>query len=515
VRSVESVLFLVVLATIVATFARRIEVPAPSLLVVAGVLVALIPGTPEVTVTPGVVSFIVLPPLLYAAGEELSWRELRQVWRPVTVLAVGLVMSSAAAVGVVAGWTTGLSAGLAFVLGGVRATTDPVAVAALGRRLSLPPRLQTLVQGESLFNDATSLILFRISLGFAVGASLSVGHVAVEFLQLAVGGAAVGAVVAAGVFVIRRRTEDPVLESVVALLTPYLTYVLAEAIHTSGVTAVVMAAVTLGALRPRLTSPHIRLQLAAVYPTVIFLLESVVFSLIGLELPGLVRRLAAADVPWVMAAIAITATLLVVRFAWVLPTVYLAGRRSSPRGSVWRVTAVVAWAGTRGVVPLAAALSIPLTDESGAALANRDLALVLAIAVTAISLVVQGFTLSGVVRRSGLALPGSQTGDEARAARERLEAYALSYLDDLVEQDAGDVALVERVRQQLHDRVSSRRRSGEDRDRAEAYRQLWQDVVAVQSAELTRMYAADQLSDAAYHQVQRQLDLEHARLADD
>jgi hypothetical protein len=120
-----------------------------------------------------------------------------------------------------------------------------------------------------------------------------------------------------------------------------------------------------------------------------------------------------------------------------------------------------------------------------------------------------------VVRRSGLALPGSQTGDEARAARERLEAYALSYLDDLVEQDAGDVALVERVRQQLHDRVSSRRRSGEDRDRAEAYRQLWQDVVAVQSAELTRMYAADQLSDAAYHQVQRQLDLEHARLADD
>jgi CPA1 family monovalent cation:H+ antiporter len=176
---------------------------------------------------------------------------------------------------------------------------------------------------------------------------------------------------------------------------------------------------------------------------------------------------------------------------------------------------VVAWAGTRGVVPLAAALSIPLTDESGTPLAGRDLALVLAIAVTAISLVVQGFTLTGLVRRSGLALPGSHTEDEARAARERLEAYALSYLDDLIAQDAGDPALVERVRAQLRDRLEGRRRGAREDGRVEAYRQLWQDVVAVQSAELARMYAADQLSDAAYHQVQRQLDLEHARLADD
>src|SRR6185369_12478804 len=346
---------------------------------------------------PGVVAVIVLPPLLYAAGEEMSWRELRQVWRPVTVLAVGLVVTSAAAVGAVAVWLTALPASLAFVLGAVLASTDPVAVAALGRRLSLPPRLQTLVQGESLFNDATSLILFRISLGFAVGAAIGWGHVAAEFLQLAAGGAAVGAVVAAGVAIIRRRTEDPVLESVIALLTPYLAYILAEAIRTSGVTAVVVAAVTLGALRPRLTSPHTRLQLAAIYPTVIFLLESVVFSLIGLQLPGLVRRLAAAGTPWVIAAIAITAALLVVRVAWVLPTVYLAGRRSSPRAPVWRVTAVVAWAGTRGVVPLAAALSIPLTNDAAAPLGGRDLVLVLAVAVIAISLVLQGFTLAGVV----------------------------------------------------------------------------------------------------------------------
>jgi Na+/H+ antiporter len=515
VRSVESVLFLVVLATVVATFARRIQVPAPSLLVVAGVLVALIPGTPAIEVTPEVVGFVVLPPLLYAAGEELSWRELRRVWRPVTVLAVGLVLTSAAAVGAVTVWTTALPASLAFVLGAVLASTDPVAVAALGRRLSLPPRLQTLVQGESLFNDATSLILFRISLGFAIGGALGWGRAAGEFVQLAVGGAAIGAVVAAGVALIRRRTEDPVLEAVIALVTPYLAYILAELAHTSGVTAVVVAAVTLGAMRSRLTSPRTRLQLAAVYPTVIFLLESAVFSLIGLQLPALVRGLAAEGEQWILAALAISATLLVVRVLWVLPIASVAARRSSPRGGVWRVTAVVAWAGTRGVVPLAAALSIPLTDDSGAPLAGRDLVLLLAITVIAISLVVQGFSLSTVVRRSGLGLPGSHAEAEARQARERVDTLAMSYLDDLMAQDAGDPVMVERVRQQLRDRIDRRRRGAEDERVAEAYRRLWQDVVAIQSDELARMYAAHEVSDAAFHQVQRQLDLEHARLIDD
>jgi Na+/H+ antiporter len=514
VRSVESVLFLVVLATIVATFARRIQVPAPSLLVVAGVLVALIPGTPDIEVSPGVVGFVVLPPLLYAAGEELSWRELQGVWRPVTVLAVGLVATSAAAVGAVTVWTTVLPASLAFVLGAVLASTDPVAVAALGRRLSLPSRLQTLVQGESLFNDATSLILFRVSLGFAIGGAVGWGHVAGEFVRLAAGGAAIGAVVAGGVALIRRRTEDPVLESVIALITPYLAYVLAELAHTSGVTAVVVAAVTLGALRARLTNPRTRLQLAAVYPTVIFLLESVVFSLIGLRLPALVRELAGQGQQWILAAIAISATLLVVRVAWVLPIVSLAARQSAARGGVWRVTAVVAWAGTRGVVPLAAALSIPLTDESGAPLAGRDLVLLLAIAVIAISLVVQGFTLSPLVRRTGLGLPGSHAEEEARRIRERVDTHALSYLEALLDQDAGDPVAVERVRRQLLDRVESRRRHGQDDAVAAAYRRLWKDVVAVQSAELARMYADREISDAAFHQVQRQLDLEHARLDD-
>ena len=173
-RGVETILFLVVLGTVVAAFAGRLRVPAPALLVIAGLIVGLLPGVPPVRVTPDLISLVVLPPLLYAASEELPWRDLWAVWRPVVVLAVGLVLASAAAVAAVAGAVAGIPGSMAFVLGAVLASTDPVVVSALGRRLSLPPKVQALVQAESLFNDATSLVLFQIAVSFAVAGTA--GH---------------------------------------------------------------------------------------------------------------------------------------------------------------------------------------------------------------------------------------------------------------------------------------------------------------------------------------------------
>src|SRR5215467_11612313 len=247
VRGVETILFLVVLGTVVAAFAGRLRVPAPSLLVIAGLVVGLLPGFPPVTVTPEVVSLVVLPPLLYAASEELPWRDLRAVWRPVVILAVGLVLASAAAVAAVAGVVASLSASMAFVLGAVLASTDPVAVSALARRLSLPARIQALVQAESLFNDGTSLVLFQIAVSLAVGGAA----------MAATGALLHGAgafVVAAGVIVVRRRITDPVLETVAALLTPYVAYLLGETIGVSGVTAVIVAGLVIGAQRSKITT---------------------------------------------------------------------------------------------------------------------------------------------------------------------------------------------------------------------------------------------------------------------
>jgi len=230
------------------------------------------------------------------------------------------VLASAAAVAAVTWAVAAVAASMAFVLGAVLASTDPVAVSALGRRLSLPPRVQALVQAESLFNDATSLVLFQIAVSFAVAGAVGPAgsvllHAAGQFVVLAAGGAAVGGVLAAGVIPLRRRVIDPVLETVLALITPYAAFVLGEVLHVSPVMAVIVAGLVIGARRERITTAQTRLQLHSVYGTVIFLLESVVFSLIGLQLPTLIRDLSGAEA-WPAEALAVAGTLIVIRMLW-------------------------------------------------------------------------------------------------------------------------------------------------------------------------------------------------------
>ena len=412
VHSAEIVLALVALGTVGAAFANRLRVPAPSLLVIAGLIVGVLPGVPAVRISPDIVSFVVLPPLLWAATEDLPWRDLRAVWRPVTVLAIGLVLASAGAVAAVLTAITTVPVALAFVLGAVLASTDPVAVSALARRLSLPPRVQALVQAESLFNDATSLVLFQIAVSFAVGSSAAAGvggvlwHGAAQFVVLAGGGALAGAAVGLAVIGAGSRVTDPVLESVIALVAPYAAYVLGELLHVSGVTAVIVAGLAVGARRTRISTAATRLQVHAVYQTLIFLLESVVFGLIGLELPTLIRDLKDPGL-WPLTALALAATLMVIRVVWVFPLWAGSQWRRGQRPS-WTVPAVVSWAGTRGVVPLAAALSIPLTMSDGTPLPQRGLILVLAVSVIVISLIVQGLTLEPLVRRTAVAQPAGE-----------------------------------------------------------------------------------------------------------
>ena len=518
-RGVQIVLVLVVLSTVVATFAHRLRVPPPSLLVVAGVVVGLLPQVPAIQVSPEVVSLVVLPPLLFAAGEELSWPQLRRVWRPVMVLSVGLVLASAGAVAAVAELVTPLSLSMAFLLGAVLASTDPVAVTALGRRLSLPPRLQTLVQAESLFNDATSLILFRIAVAAAVtGGSLSIAGVGRQFALLAGGGVLAGLVVAAGTAFVRSRTEEPVVETVITLVTPYAAYVLAEAAHASGVTAVVVASIFLSLLAPRLSAPTTRLQLTAVQGTVVFVLESAVFGVIGLALPSLIQRLSAAGQSWLIPAVAVTATLLVVRIAWIFPLAVFRPWRHDPRSlrGAWRAPAVLSWAGARGVVPLAAALSIPLTDITGAPMPFRDLVQVIATAVIVISLVVQGFTLAPLVSLTGVAVPPADEQAELVRVRLHLAEAALDYIDGQVDRETVAPVVADRVRQSLRARVELAREVAEATEPLEAgYRSLRRAVVLVQRAELERLHAAGTASEATRRRIQRQLDLEDARYGDE
>ena len=382
-RTVETVVLLVALATVVAAFARRLRVPAPSLLVVVGLAVGMLPRAPAIDVPPEVVSLVVLPPLLYAASEELAWRDLRAVWRPVAVLAVGLVLASAAAVAVVGVAVASLSASMAFVLGAVLASTDPVAVSALARRLSLPVR---------------------------------------------------------------------------------------------------------------------------------------VFGLIGLELPELVR---ATGHPghWLAAALAVTGTLIAVRVAWVFPLSAAYQWRRGTRRPAWPVPAVVSWAGTRGVVPLAAALSIPLTTASGAALPQRDLVLVVTTAAIVISLIAQGFTLEPLARLAGFGQAGgAYSGHEETVARLRLAEAGLARLNELADNGTAPDAVIDRLRARLQARIGTTRdRIDQDPDtepEALPEKELRADLIAAENAELSRLYEDGTISAATRSRLQRSLDLEVTRLAD-
>ncbi|MFC1417705.1 Na+/H+ antiporter [Streptacidiphilus cavernicola] len=518
-RAVGTVLVLVVLATVVATGARRWRIPAPSLLVIAGLFVALIPGTPALHIAPQTIALVVLPPLLYASAEEMSLRDLKIVWRPVTVLALGLVLASAAAVGFLAVALTPLTAPMALVLGAVLASTDPVAVTALGRRLALPGRVQTMVQAESLFNDATSLVLFKVAVGLAVASSVvSWPKAGGEFFLLAGGGSLIGAATAGMVALIRARTTDPVLETVIALVTPYAAYVLAEGAHTSGVTAVVVVGVVLGRSGYRLTDARIRLQLQAVYSVVVFLLESVVFAIIGLELPTMVRDLPAGSGAWPLQALALAAVLIGLRVLWVWPLSKVV--KPVEGAASWRVAAVVTWAGTRGVMPLAAALSIPLLADDGSALPGRPLVLVLTTAVVVFTLVVQGLSLAPLVNRSGLALEPQDTAREQESARQQIARAGLDHLDQLADLGAAPDAALSRVRLSLDARLRHSQAQNPDEDHSageasllQVYQQLRREVIVLQGTELQRMYETHQISDTTRRQLQYDLDLEESGLS--
>jgi monovalent cation/hydrogen antiporter len=338
----------------------------------------------------------------------------------------------------------------------------------------------------------------------------------VEFLRLAVGGVLVGLLLTAVVSLVRWRTDDSVVETVVIAVAPYAAYAVAEAVGASGVTAVVVVGVMLGVLGPRLSTPTTRLHAAAVQSTTVFVLESVIFALIGLTLPGLVGRLSAAGQPWLWAALIVTAVLLLVRIAWVFPIAVWRRWRirrtgQGPLPDLWRGPAVLSWAGARGVVPLAAALSIPLTDSSGMPIPYRDLLQAIAATVIVISLIVQGFTLAPLVRLTGLAVPRDAERAEFDRVRLRLANTALDYVESRVDSETIPTAVAERVRRSLETRAELARESTSD----DEYRELRRAVVSAQRAELRRLYDSGQASEAVRRRIERQLDLEDARYVGD
>ncbi|MEV4348774.1 Na+/H+ antiporter [Actinoplanes sp. NPDC049596] len=469
----ESVLIFALAAVVVVAVVRwvasRTGLPAAALLPIIGIGYALLPG-PNVTLDPHLILTFVLPPLLYSAALDSSMLAIRRNLRTVVSLSVVLVLLTALLIGVGFAWfVTGATLAAGIAVGAAVAPPDPVAALAVGRRAGLPPRIITLIQGEGLLNDATALTILSVAVAAATGDGFSAPAAFAQFLLAAAGGAAVGVVVAFAVRLLSRPLSgDPMLANAVSLATPFGAYLLGERLHVSGVLAVVVAGLIVGHHTPRSASGAGRLQTSAVWRLIDFLLEGLVFLLIGQQLPAVLRGLTAYGTGTVVVAVSISVgVVLLLRPLWLVLTLVWPSMPRSRRNRAgmtegqparWtgRDVVVLSWAGTRGVISLAAIFTLPSVTETGTPFPARNLLVFCAFVVVLITLVGQGLTFAPIVRWLGLR---ADANDQARLRNEARSASveaALTALDDLEKQEYDDISapVIETMRQQLRARLN-------------------------------------------------------------
>jgi monovalent cation/hydrogen antiporter len=436
-----------------AWLSERIGVAGPLLLIAVGIVASYVPGVPEIELTEDVVLFGLLPPLLYAAAQQTSLIDFNANRRPILALSVGLVLFTTVGVAVVTkALLPGVDWAVAFAIGAVVAPPDAIAATAIGRRLGLPRRITTILEGESLFNDATALVALRTALAVVTGTALDAGGIIVDFIVAAGGGALVGVAFFLLVGRIRRYLEDPVIDTALSLVTPFAAYVLAEEIHGSGVIAVVVAGLLLGHKAPILQTAQSRISERLNWRTISFLLENTVFLLIGMQARWILDGAAAGPLDnWHIAGIcaATLAAVVVLRLVWVLPARYLFVR-NNPDPDLGQTppiayTFILGWAGMRGVVTLAAAFLIP--DDTP----DREVLLMMAFTVVAGTLFIQGLSLPWFARR--LRVPGPDPAEDALARATLLQQAskaAMHRLEELEYEDDQDV--VGLIRQRFEQR---------------------------------------------------------------
>jgi monovalent cation/hydrogen antiporter len=505
--------------------ARWLSVPYPIPLVLGGLALGLIPGIPDIELEPDLVLVIFLPPLLYAAAFFSDLRALRNDLRAISIASVGLVLLTMGTVAVVAHEVIGMSWALAFALGAIVSPTDPVAATAIMRQLGAPRRLVNFIEGESLVNDATALVAYRVAVAAAVGGTFSAVDAGLEFLGAAAGGIAIGLVVAFAVGEIRRRLDDAPTEITISLLTPYAAFVPADELGLSGVLAAVTAGVYLGWRAPELITPQTRLQATAVWEILTFLLNATLFILIGLQLPVIADGLDAYPMGELIGyAALVCATVIGTRFAFAFTIPYVLralDRRPSQRARRMgaRPRIVSSWAGMRGAVSLAAALALPLRTDAGSPLPDRDLILFITFALILVTVVGQGLTLPYLIRALGVQEDGAEEEAEEMRARYVASRAALERLDELAVEDWTLDDTIERVRglyefRRRRVKVQSGKIEDEEgiEDRSLAYQRLMHEIYDVQRRAVVQLRNGGEISNDVMHRIERELDLEESRL---
>ncbi len=511
----EATLALLAAALGLTALAGRLAIPYPSLLVVGGLIIGFLPTRHGVVLDPALAFALFLPPILFEAAYSTSWRDFRDHFRPIMSLAVLLVGISTWTVAVVADrLIPELPIGSAFVLGAIVSPPDAAAATAVLRRLRLPRRVVTIIEGESLINDAVALVIYNFAVAAVVTGRFSWSAAGLALAGSVFGSIALGLAIGYGWSRLAERIKEPLIGLPGSFLVAFATYHIAERLHVSGVLALVAAGLIFAWRAPRALSPEARLTGSAVWQLAIFILNAIGFILIGLQLPGIVADLPEYSV--ITLAIdggAIAAAAIVVRLVWVMAVTGIVnwiapGRQGDIRG--WRESLVVSWSGMRGLVSLAAALALPETTDSGAPFPARALVLFLAYSVILATLVVQGLSLGALIRALGVKEDGA-SADEERLARTETANAAIAALDQLAENPAIPRDVIDHVRMhyisrlnQLHEEDATGANTPSNAGLLDAVRLA---AIAAERKALLAPRLRRAVGDGPLHTIQQELDL--------
>jgi CPA1 family monovalent cation:H+ antiporter len=518
------VVFLLLLLFVVAfgALAKKLQTPYPIVLVIAGLLLSFVPGIPRIMLNPDVIFFLILPPLLYSAAWLTSWREFSYNLVSIASLAFGLVLATVLGVARVAPWfLSGFDWRMGFVLGAVVAPTDAIAATSIAKKVGMPKRIVDILEGESLVNDASGLLALEFGIAMLVrGETATISNGLVRLVYLITVGLGIGLVVGAVVNWVERRIDHGPIEIALSILVPYATYLAADSIRASGVLAVVACGLYLSRKSSTFFSASVRLQAWAVWDSLTFILNGLVFVLIGLQLPYVTQGIRDHSLRELLAYGALfSALLIVLRVFWIFPGAYFSNvirRRllhQKEKLPPARQIFVVGWTGMRGVISLAAAIALPQTLANGAPFAQRNLIIFLTFSVILVTLVLQGLTLPPLVRALGLAGTEGRNTEEEEARRIILEA-ALSYLEKIREEDGRDQGeTYDDLEHHYRHRLSTLKGDPNDEHSSHYGRfvKLSRDLLRVERQTAVRLRNEGRINDELLRDLERELDLSETR----
>jgi monovalent cation/hydrogen antiporter len=525
--AVVAVFVLLVAVVALASVATRLRVPYPILLVLGGLALGFVPGLPRITLDPALVLFLFLPPLIYSSAWFTSWRDFHAELRTILRLAIGLVLVSTALVAVVAHAVLGLPWPVAFVLGALVSPTDAVAATATVQRLGVGRRVATILEGESMVNDATGLVIYRFAVAAVVGGVFSLWQASLQFVLVSAGGILIGLLVAWPIAWLHRHLDDAPREITITLLTPFAAYLLADWLGASGVLAVLAAGLYLSRQSATFFSSNTRLQTDAFWSILVFLFNGLVFILLGLQLRGTLGELTRQSTAALIGSAAlVTLIVIAVRLAWVAvstSSLSLLARfsRTAYRSRGWRSALLVGWSGMRGAVSLAAALALPVTVAGGRPFPARSLLIVVTFGVILFTLVGQGLSLTPLIRALGVQ-PDDETEQELLLAQRDLILAGLVRLEELAATDGMPQAVVADQRAHLEQQlnrldVPTDSGDGGDGDRPVdawiAARRLRREVIGAKRSTLLNLRNQGKIDDEVLRRLERSLDLEEQQLS--